>query len=84
MQFLKSLSMRVRAKTTESETAPKSECTHQSWGLVQHRASGIIEYVIGESPSGKAADFGSAIRGFESFLPSTTGHYPNIVLSLSR
>gem|GEM_PF-3680708 len=25
---------------------------------------------IGESPSGKAAGFGPAIRGFESFLPS--------------
>lgn len=45
---------------------------------------GIMCMNIGESPSGKAADFGSAIRRFESFLPSTAGRYPNIVLSKSR
>ncbi len=32
--------------------------------------AGTIVGLGGELPSGKAADFGSAIRRFESFLPS--------------
>jgi hypothetical protein len=41
-------------------------------------------YTIGEWPSGKAPVFGTGYHRFESYLPSTTGHYLNIVLSLSR
>ncbi len=38
----------------------------------------------GESPSGKAADFGSAIRRFESFLPSHTQPGPLLQQHLHR
>jgi hypothetical protein len=33
------------------------------------------QFTTGDSPSGKAADFGSAIRGFESLIPSQMKFY---------
>src|SRR4051812_10176413 len=41
---------------------------------------GILD---GESPSGKAAVFGAAIRRFESFLPRTTGHGPVALVGIA-
>lgn len=37
---------------------------------------------VGESPSGKAAGFGPAIRGFESFLPSHSYLNPRIIVEI--
>ena len=46
---------------------------HPSYYLV----NGRINAAIGASPSGKAADFGSAIRWFESSRPSSSSSWPN-------
>ncbi len=40
---------------------------HQVWWFLI--SENFKLFVIGESPSGKAAGFGLAIRGFESYLP---------------